>query len=92
MGIVVAVDFWKSRQIQDGTLAGYSMMLVADSLGLGTCQVNRSVNESEIKEILDIPREKQVICALVPGYPTEYPTTERGGLKGMVFREKWGKR
>ena len=93
VGIMVVVDFWKSPcQIQDGTLAAYSMMLAAHGLGLGTCWVNPSVNESEVKEILGIPREKQVICALALGYPAEAPTKERKKLKDMVYRERWGKR
>ena len=91
VGIAVVVDPPASScPVQDGTLAVYSMMLAAHSLGLGTCWINPSGEDEEAKEILGIPGEKKIICVLSVGYPGEAPTKERKKLKDIVFAERWG--
>ena len=90
-GIVVVVDPRASTcPVQDGTLAAYAMMLAAHSLGLGTCWINPSWNDNELKEILGAPRDMQVICALSLGYPAEAPAKMRRRLEDIVSRERWG--
>lgn len=91
LGIVVVADPRASScPIQDGTLAVYAMMLAAHSLGLGTCWIHPGFNDTRVKEILGIPPEKQIICALPVGYPDEAPTKERRKLRDIVHAERYG--
>ncbi len=58
---------------EDATLASYQMMLMAQSLGLGTCYVGNLYefgNESpEIREMLEIPVENDILISFILGYP-----------------------
>ena len=69
----------------DGGLASANMELMVDSLGLGTYfngffQVAAQDNE-ELLNLLNIPKEKQLISCLVIGYPNV-------SYKSTVPREK----
>jgi len=93
LAILVVIDPGTAfTPTQDGTLAVYSMMLAAHSLGLGTCWVHpgKGYNDEGVKDILDISRDKRVICALPLGYPAEAPTSTRKKLEEIAFRERWG--
>lgn len=93
LGIAIVVDpRGSSCPVQDGTLAVYAMMMAAHSLGLGTCWINPSANEDRVKEVLGIPRDKKIICAISLGYPAEAPTKMRRKLGDIVFMERWGNR
>ena len=90
-GILVMADTQRtSCPLQDGTLATYSVMLAAHAMGLGTCWINPSFFEAEVKSILGIPREKQLICMVSIGYPDEKPDRPRLPLEGMLHRETYG--
>lgn len=52
----------------DVALAMENMVLVATSLGLGTCCVG-SFNEKEVKTVLKIPENFEVLIMLAVGYP-----------------------
>ena len=78
--------------MQDGTLATYAIMLAAHGLGLGTCWIHPGLNDEKAKEILGIPKEKKIICALSVGYPNETPTKERRKLADIVHAERYGNR
>ncbi|MBT3388995.1 MAG: 4Fe-4S binding protein [Chloroflexi bacterium] len=58
---------------EDATIASYQMILVALSLGLGSCYVGNLYefgNESpEIRELLDIPPDNDILMSFVLGYP-----------------------
>ena len=62
-----------STPVEDATLAAYQMMLMAQSLGLGTCFVGNLYefgNESQdIRELLTIPSENDILMSLILGYP-----------------------
>jgi len=90
-GILVMADTQRtSCPLQDGTLAAYSIMLAAHGLGLGTCWINPSFFEAEVKAVLGIPREMQLICMLSIGYPDEKPEKPRLPLERMLHRETYG--
>jgi len=59
--------------LEDATLATYQMMLMAHSLGLGTCFVSNFYENGDksqaIREILAIPPESKILMAFVLGYP-----------------------
>jgi nitroreductase/NAD-dependent dihydropyrimidine dehydrogenase PreA subunit len=62
-----------SCPLEDATLASYQMMLVAQSLGLGTCYIGNFyeyANESQaISEILGIPPKNEILMSFTLGYP-----------------------
>ena len=93
LGILVVVDPRAGQcPVEDGTLATYAIMLAAHGVGLGTCWINPGLSDEGAKEILGIPREKRVICALSVGYPNETPTKERRKLRDIVHAERYGNR
>jgi nitroreductase/NAD-dependent dihydropyrimidine dehydrogenase PreA subunit len=61
------------RAPEDATIASYQMMLMARSLGLGTCYIGNFytiANESqEIRQILKVRPDQEVIIAFTLGYP-----------------------
>ena len=78
VGIVAAVDpGGSSCPVQDGSLAVGNMMLAAHAIGLGTCWINPGLNDDGVKELLGIPHDWRLICALSLGYPAESPTDLR---------------
>lgn len=91
VGIAVAVNpRGSSCPVQDGSLAAANMMLAAHALGLGTCWINPGLRDDRAKELLDIPREWWLICALSLGYPAESPTKMRRDLADIAFAKRWG--
>ncbi len=62
-----------SCPVEDATLAAYQMMLMAQSLGLGTCFIGNLyefANQSQvIRELLSIPSDHDILMAFTLGYP-----------------------
>lgn len=60
--------------IEDATLASFHMMLMAETLGLGTCYIGNfyeKANESDaVREFLGVPQENDILMAFSFGYPT----------------------
>src|SRR3990172_7433478 len=66
------------------------MALQAVELGLGTCWV-RWFDDNKVKEILEIPKNIEIIALLPVGYPDEEPPQRpRFGIEKMVYYEKYG--
>ncbi len=59
--------------MEDATLASYQMMLLAQSLGLGSCYIGNFyefANESQaIREMLALPPEHDILMSFTLGYP-----------------------
>jgi nitroreductase/NAD-dependent dihydropyrimidine dehydrogenase PreA subunit len=59
--------------LEDATLASFHMVLMAESLGLGTCYIGNFyefINESQpIREILSIPPNNKILMSFTLGYP-----------------------
>ena len=67
------------------------MALQAVELGLGTCWV-RWFDDNKVKEILEIPKNIEVIALLPIGYPAEEPPQRpRFDLDKIVYYEKYGR-
>ena len=69
--IIVTIDqaFSKARLVDLGITIGY-MVLAAHNIGLGTCPIGLiSAFEHEIKELLNIAEEKDVVMGIGVGYP-----------------------
>src|SRR3989339_833081 len=66
------------------------MVLQAVELGLGTCWV-RWFDDNKVKEILEIPKNIEIIALLPIGYPAEDPPQRpRFDLQKIVYYEKYG--
>ncbi len=84
----------------DVALAVENMVLVAISLGLGTCCVG-SFNEKDIKTALKIPENFEVLVMLAVGYPGDHIdlsskllniVQNRKTLSEVASEEEYGKR
>lgn len=62
-----------STPLEDATLASFQMMLMAHSLGLGTCYIGNFyeyANESQsIRDMLEIPPDNDILMSFTLGYP-----------------------
>jgi nitroreductase len=73
----------------DVTLAGGNMMTMATSLGLGTCWIG-AFDEPKVKEILEIPKNIEVIGLMTLGYFAENAEAPpRVDLEKIVHWESW---
>lgn len=71
VAIAICLDnaFSNARFVDIGIALGY-IVLLAQHFGLGTCPIGLiSAYELEMKEILDIPDNKDVVIAVALGYP-----------------------
>jgi len=91
LGIAIVADPRVSpRPVEDGSLATYSMLLAAHSLGLGGCWLAPSVNEEKVKEMLGIPKEERLISVISIGYPDEARSVIRKELNDITFINRYG--
>jgi nitroreductase len=83
----------------DVALAVENMVLVATSLGLGTCCVG-SFNEKDVKTTLKIPENFEVLVMLAVGYPGNHMdlsskllniVRKRKSLSDVASEEEYGK-
>jgi nitroreductase len=73
----------------DATLAGGNMMTMATSLGLGTCWIG-AFDELKVKEILEIPKNIEVISLITLGYSEEKAEAPpRLELEKIAHWESW---
>ncbi len=73
--VITAPEDYKWADI-DGTIAAHDMVLAAESLGLGSCYIGTVKilkDNSEFKELLQIPEGNKFIISMVFGYPKETP-------------------
>jgi len=71
VAIIVTIDqaFSKSRLVDVGIAIGY-LVLAAHNMGLGTCPIGLiSAFDEEIREMLNISEEKDVVMGVGVGYP-----------------------
>ena len=59
--------------VEDVTLASFHMMLMAETLGLGTCYIGNfyeKANESDaVRQFLEVPQENDILMSFSFGYP-----------------------
>lgn len=71
VAILICLDdsFPKARMVDIGLALGY-LVLTAHEFGLGTCPIGLIVAyEDEIKDLLNIPENKNVVIGVALGYP-----------------------
>jgi nitroreductase len=75
---------------QDPIIAVEHMMLAATALGYGTCWIG-AFNEQEVKKILKIPENMEVIALLPIGTSEEHPPpSPRKAFTEIFFKESFG--
>ncbi|HDH40986.1 MAG TPA: nitroreductase family protein [Candidatus Altiarchaeales archaeon] len=72
--------------IQDATASIQNMLLMAHSMGLGSCWVG-AFDEEKIREILGIPPEVRPVAIIPIGYPDEIPVTPERRIE--VHEDSW---
>ncbi len=95
LGIAVVIDPKVSKHpVEDGTIATYSMILTAHSLGLGTCWIVQyeTDHEVKVKELLGIPEDKRLLSIISIGLPDESQKSERKEVGEIVFTDRFGKK
>ncbi|MEM2440459.1 MAG: nitroreductase family protein, partial [Candidatus Bathyarchaeia archaeon] len=88
-------NVWDPRE--DCSAAIQNMLLMAKSLGLGTCWVIGPVtdvrDELKVKELLSIPEEYKIVSVVALGYPDEDPKPRpRKELEEVTFYERFGQK
>ncbi|AEC51392.1 putative protein nitroreductase [Pyrococcus sp. NA2] len=77
--------------LMDISMAAQNMMLMAYSLGIGSCPVV-SFNKTALKELLDIPEHVEPVLMLIFGYPEFWPKPpKRRPLEEVVHVGKFGR-
>jgi nitroreductase len=75
--------------IQDTAAATQNMLLMAHSLGYGTCWVG-AFNENEVRRILNIPSGVRPVAIIPIGKPDEKPTMPpRIPIQKLIHYEKY---
>ena len=73
----------------DVSIALDHITLAARALGLGTCWVGR-FEQDQVKQILNIPDDAEVVELMPLGYPTEWPDAPpRKPLDEIVYEDGW---
>lgn len=88
-------DVWDPRE--DCSAAIQNMLLMAKSLGLGSCWVIAPVtdvrDELKVKKLLGVPEEYKLVSVVALGYPNEDPKPRpRKSLEEVVFLERFGQK
>jgi nitroreductase len=92
LAVAFVTDPSKSNRHEvDGALATQNFTLAAWALGLGTCWTG-TMNREKVKEIMDIPAEKNLLTVLPLGYPAEKGWAHRDELNSLIHLEKYGRR
>ena len=93
VAVIITLDqvFSGARLTDIGIVVGY-FVLAAHAMGLGTCPIGLiTAFDDDIKEMLNIPEEKQVVIGIAVGYrdpdaPVNKTRSERVPLSDLV---KW---
>jgi len=71
----------------DGALAVENMMLMARTLGYGSCFMTSFFPERVVREAFHIPEGLRFVCAVPVGRPTKWPTPpEKKQLRELMLR------
>ncbi len=75
----------------DMTIALDHLSLRAVEMGLGTCWIG-DFEPDKVKQVLDIPGEREIPICMTLGYPAHSPSARRRKALADIFhRDGWGK-
>jgi nitroreductase len=79
----------KLYTIQNAAACAMSMIIAAESLGLGTCWVG-AFDEDKLRGVLGLPEQVNVHVILAIGFPDETPKKPlKPWIKTVTYLEKW---
>lgn len=79
----------KLYTIQNAAACTMSMIIAAESLGLGTCWIG-AFDEDKLRGILGLPEHVNAHAILAVGFPDEKPPApKKPWFKATVYPEKW---
>jgi nitroreductase len=81
-------EFW----LLDGAAATENMLVAAHALGLGAVWLGiyaRPERERAFREVLSIPPQVGILCAIALGRPAETKPPHQGLETGKLHRERW---
>ena len=83
--------FGETMAIMDVSMAAQNMMLMAYSLGIGSCPIV-SFNKVALKKLLSIPEDVEPVLMISFGYPESWPTPpRRRPLEEVAHVERYGR-
>ncbi|HUJ69678.1 MAG TPA: nitroreductase, partial [Syntrophorhabdales bacterium] len=93
VAIIVSIDksFSKARYVDLGVCLGY-LLLAAHDLGLWTCPIGLiSAYEEEVKDVLNIPDNKNVVIGVALGLPDWTSPVNRfaSSREGLATTVRW---
>lgn len=75
--------------IRDTSLAIENMLLQATEIGLGTCCI-AWFTENEIRNVLNVPKDKYVVAVITIGYADEQPKMRsRKSIDEIIHYDNW---
>jgi len=79
------------HHLEDGSNATTYILLAAKELGLGTCWIGSygKPYTSEVKTMLDIPKDYKLISIVTVGYPDENPHPNKKELDDVIHWENY---
>ena len=86
--IVVGCKPGATMPKDDSMLAAQNILLVAHSMGLGSCLIGMTVeamkNDRKLQRVIGIPSEETVYAVIALGYPNEYYRRQTGRKKPVI--------
>jgi len=82
-------EYWK----EDGAAATENILLAAKGLGWGSCWIEGQMrpHEDELKELLQVPKEKRILLLIALGEPVKWsPSPPKKSLSEILHWEKYG--
>jgi nitroreductase len=76
-------------RLLDGGAAAENVALAAPALGLGVCFV-RSVNDSALREVLELPEQVRPDILIAVGHPASTPSPGPPSRAVVAFRDRFG--
>jgi nitroreductase len=75
--------------IQNNAACAMSLIIAAESLGLGSCWVG-AFDEDKIRNVFGLPEHANIYAIIAIGYPDEQPKSPpKPYIKTCVYHEKW---
>jgi nitroreductase len=83
-------DAIRKMNIESASASLENIMLAARALGLGTCWMTGPLqDEKNLRQILDIPAEKEIVAITPLGYPVEFPEAPARIDPDLSHKVRW---
>jgi nitroreductase len=92
-GAIVAVVMDSSSRwwLEDGSAAVENILIASTALGYGSCWLEGYTLplEEQLKELLNVPKEKRLLTLIPIGVPVKWPTQEKKSLQEVIHWERY---